>query len=72
MTTDVELTVQGLLRTYREAALAKDVEAFIAIYDENIEVFDAWGPPWLLSRPRVLENDGGAMVWQPRGQAGTR
>jgi uncharacterized protein (TIGR02246 family) len=47
MTTEVENTVQRLLRTYRDAALAKDIEAFIAIYDEDIEVFDTWGPEWL-------------------------
>jgi uncharacterized protein (TIGR02246 family) len=47
MTTEIENTVQGLLRAYREAAFAKDIEAFVAIYDEDIEVFDVWGPAWL-------------------------
>jgi uncharacterized protein (TIGR02246 family) len=47
MTTEIENTVQRLLRTYSEAAFAKDIEAFIAIYDEDIEVFDTWGPEWL-------------------------
>jgi uncharacterized protein (TIGR02246 family) len=47
MTTEIENTVQRLLRTYSEAAFAKDIEAFIAIYDDDIEVFDTWGPEWL-------------------------
>ncbi len=47
MTTEMEITVHGLLRAYREAAFAKDIGAFIAIYDKDIEVFDTWGPAWL-------------------------
>ena len=47
MTTEIQNTVQRLLRTYREAAFAKDIEAFIAIYDDDIEAFDMWGPEWL-------------------------
>ena len=46
MTTEMAITVQELLRAYREAAFAKDIEAFIAIYDKDIDVFDAWGPAW--------------------------
>lgn len=47
MTTEIGIAVRGLLRAYREAVFAKDIAAFIAIYDEDIEVFDTWGPAWL-------------------------
>lgn len=46
MTNENENTAQRLLRTYREAVFAKDIEAFVAIYDEEIEVFDLWGATW--------------------------
>ena len=32
-----------LLDQYKNAVFAKDVEAFIALYDEDIHVFDMWG-----------------------------
>lgn len=36
-----ELT--SLFETYRNAVFQKDLKAFIAIFDENILVFDMWG-----------------------------
>jgi ketosteroid isomerase-like protein len=35
--------IQGLLQQYVSAARAKDVEALLAIYDEDVRVFDMWG-----------------------------
>lgn len=32
-----------LMGRYKDAVLAKDVEAFIAIYDDDIHIFDMWG-----------------------------
>jgi uncharacterized protein (TIGR02246 family) len=32
-----------VLGAYRAAVLAKDVEAFVALYEDDVEVFDAWG-----------------------------
>jgi len=34
--------IPPLLDAYRAAVLAKDVDAFVALYDEDVEVFDAW------------------------------
>lgn len=36
------------IAAYAEAVLAKDVDAFTAIYDEDVHVFDMWGA-WSLS-----------------------
>ena len=35
--------IAGLLRTYADAVYRKDVEAFMALYDEAVCVFDTWG-----------------------------
>ena len=32
-----------LLEEYKTAVLAKDVEAFLALYDDDVHVFDLWG-----------------------------
>ena len=32
-----------VLEAYRSAVYAKDVDAFVALYDENVRVFDMWG-----------------------------
>ncbi|MFB9994042.1 YybH family protein [Deinococcus oregonensis] len=34
---------QQVLDTYIAAVLAKDVEAFVALYDDQVCVFDMWG-----------------------------
>jgi ketosteroid isomerase-like protein len=39
---------QQLLDQYQAAVLAKDVAAFTALYDDEVEVFDMWGS-WSLS-----------------------
>jgi uncharacterized protein (TIGR02246 family) len=36
-------TVDTLLDEYREAVLAKDVHRFIAIFADDVRVFDMWG-----------------------------
>lgn len=40
---DVEKEVLGILDTYRSTVLAKDVDAFMRLYDVDVRVFDAWG-----------------------------
>jgi ketosteroid isomerase-like protein len=47
MTNEKENPVQQALDAYKAAVYAKNIDAFMAIYDENIEVFDMWGPPWI-------------------------
>jgi len=42
-----ENPVQQLLDAYTAAVYAKDIDAFMAIYDENIGVFDMWGTSWM-------------------------
>lgn len=32
-----------MLGSYKEAVLAKDVDAFAALYDDDVHVFDMWG-----------------------------
>jgi len=32
-----------MLRSYKEAVLAKDVDAFVRLYDDDVQVFDMWG-----------------------------
>jgi uncharacterized protein (TIGR02246 family) len=34
--------VEQMLGAYRAAVRAKDVDAFAAIYDENVRIFDTW------------------------------
>ena len=34
--------IEELLGGYRAAVRAKDVDAFVAIYDENVRIFDTW------------------------------
>jgi ketosteroid isomerase-like protein len=47
MTNENENPVLQVLDAYKAAVLGKDLDAFMAIYDQNIEVFDMWGPPWI-------------------------
>lgn len=35
--------VEELLERYRAAVYAKDVDAFVALYDKEVRVFDMWG-----------------------------
>jgi uncharacterized protein (TIGR02246 family) len=32
-----------MFEAYRAAVFAKDVQAFLALYDEDVQVFDLWG-----------------------------
>ena len=36
-------SIAKMLDSYRAAAYAKDVDAFVALFDENVRVFDMWG-----------------------------
>jgi uncharacterized protein (TIGR02246 family) len=34
---------EGIVNAYRAAVLAKDTEAFVALYHDDVHVFDMWG-----------------------------
>jgi ketosteroid isomerase-like protein len=36
-----------VLEAYKAAVFRRDVSAYVALYAENAQVFDMWGPPWL-------------------------
>ena len=40
---ELDKDVARLIGTYRSAALDKNVDAFMRLYDPNVRVFDAWG-----------------------------
>ncbi|MCB8991221.1 MAG: nuclear transport factor 2 family protein [Ardenticatenaceae bacterium] len=35
--------LQEVLDTYKDAVFTKNIDAFIALYDEDVRVFDMWG-----------------------------
>ena len=51
---DTDKQIQRVIGTYAAAVLAKDVEAFMRLYQPTVRVFDAWGV-WLYD---------GAPSWQ--------
>lgn len=40
---DIEKSITQVLGTYESAVHAKDVKAFMHLYDPSVRVFDAWG-----------------------------
>jgi ketosteroid isomerase-like protein len=40
---EIGYPVQRVLEGYKAAVFAKDVDAFIALYDQDVCVFDMWG-----------------------------
>jgi ketosteroid isomerase-like protein len=40
---DIEKSITRVLETYKSAVYAKDVGAFIRLYDPRVRVFDTWG-----------------------------
>ncbi len=40
---DIERPIARILEAYKSAVLAKDVDAFVRLYDPKVRVFDAWG-----------------------------
>ena len=38
-----EREIEELLERYKAAVYAKDVDAFVALFDEHVRVFDMWG-----------------------------
>jgi uncharacterized protein (TIGR02246 family) len=40
---EFEKPVLEVLAAYKSAVLAKDLEAFVALYDPDARIFDAWG-----------------------------
>lgn len=41
--TDTEKALARIMESYKAAIYAKDVEAFMRLYDQKVRVFDAWG-----------------------------
>ena len=41
--TDIDKSIARVLESYKAAVYAKDVDAFIRLYDAGARVFDAWG-----------------------------
>jgi ketosteroid isomerase-like protein len=42
-----ENQVIRVLEAYKEAVFRKDISAYMALYAEEAQVFDMWGPAWL-------------------------
>src|SRR5438105_10264783 len=40
---DTEKSIARVLESYASAVFARDVEAFMRLYDPSVRVFDAWG-----------------------------
>jgi ketosteroid isomerase-like protein len=40
---DLEKSIARVLESYKAAVYAKDVDAFMRLYDPGVRVFDAWG-----------------------------
>jgi len=40
---ELDKTLARMLETYRAAVAAKDVDAFMRLYDPGVRVFDTWG-----------------------------
>lgn len=40
---DIDKSIARVLEIYRSAVLARDVEAFMRLYDPDVRVFDTWG-----------------------------
>jgi len=41
--TDVDQPLHQVLAAYQAAVLAKDVDAFVALYAEDVRIFELWG-----------------------------
>ena len=41
--TDIDKAINRILETYKSTVLAKDVGAFMHLYDPKVRVFDTWG-----------------------------
>lgn len=39
----LDQTIMQVLEGYKAAVFAKDVDAFVALYDTDVQVFDMWG-----------------------------
>ena len=39
---DIEKQVKKSLETYKSAVIARDVDAFMALYDSEVRIFDTW------------------------------
>ncbi len=43
MAESIDKSIAAIIESYRSAVLAKDVAAFVRLYDPRVRVFDAWG-----------------------------
>lgn len=47
MSNSSENPVSGILDAYKDAVYAKNIDAFLDIYDDNVRIFDMWGSGWI-------------------------
>lgn len=40
---EIEASVTGVIEAYKAAVAARDIDAFMRLYDPAVRVFDAWG-----------------------------
>lgn len=40
---EIEVSIARVIESYKAAVLARDIEAFMRLYDPAVRVFDAWG-----------------------------
>jgi ketosteroid isomerase-like protein len=40
---DIDKSIAQILESYKSAVLARDVDAFMRLYDTDVRVFDTWG-----------------------------
>lgn len=40
---EIEISVTGVIEAYKAAVAARDIDAFMRLYDPAVRVFDAWG-----------------------------
>ena len=66
---ELDTTIARMLETYRSAIYAKDVTAFMQLYDAKVRVFDTWGvwsyegaQPWQLAIEAWFTSLGGERV----------
>lgn len=39
---ELETSIERVIAAYAEAVFAKDVDAFMSLYDQNVRIFDTW------------------------------
>ena len=64
---ETEKSLERVLASYQNAVRAKDVGAFISLYDPKVRVFDAWGV-WSYEggEPGRWQSKAGSLRWAPK------